>query len=72
MHLTVMNSGIDGAYLEREPLWNWIEAAVAEGVAAQYAPGRKQASSQDPKTPDRLGGIARATRLVAAAPGESR
>jgi hypothetical protein len=35
MRLTVVNSGIDGPHFERKPLWNGVEAAVAEGIAAQ-------------------------------------
>jgi hypothetical protein len=45
MRLTVMNSGIDGPHLERKPPWNRVEAAVAEGIAAQQTPGRKEASA---------------------------
>ncbi len=70
MHLTVVNSGVNGPNLECESPWDWVEAAVAEGIAAQQAPGRKEASAQDPETPDRLYGVARATRLVAAAAGQ--
>src|SRR5690349_2087893 len=70
MHLTVMNGGIDGPNLERESLWHGIEAAVAEGVAAQQAPGCQQCPTNHPEAANRLGGIVRAARLVATAARE--
>lgn len=42
MDLAVMDAGINRADLEREALGDRIKAAMAEGVAAQQAPGSEQ------------------------------
>jgi hypothetical protein len=70
MDLTVVDSGVDGPHPEREALWNGVEAAVAEGVATEQTPSRKQDAAGDPETGDRLGGVVRAAGLVTTTAGE--
>jgi hypothetical protein len=52
VYLTVMNSRVDGPNLERESLRHGIEAAVAEGIAAQQAPNCEQGAADDPEAAD--------------------
>src|SRR4051812_2145346 len=61
----MVGSRIDRADLEREPLWNGIEAAVAEGVAAQQAPARQERAASRAEAADRFRRVGRAARLVA-------
>ena len=72
MDLTVMDGGVNRAYFEREAPWNGIEAAVAEGIAAQQAPSRKKCPAASPKAPDRLCCVRRAGGLIATATGKGR
>ena len=57
---------------QREALRDGVEAAVAEGVAAQQAPGGEDGSPQRAEALDRLDRVGRAGRLVAAAAGPAR
>ena len=50
-----------------KPVRHRIEAAVAEGVAAQQAPGAENQAAEDAEALDRLDRVGRAGRLVAAA-----
>lgn len=67
-----MMGGIDWAYPQREAAGHRVEAAVAERVATQQTPGGEEEAAGDPKALDRLDGVARTGRLVAAAAGTGR
>src|ERR1700742_4553859 len=57
---------------QRKALGHRVKAAVAEGIAAQQAPGGEQGPAQDPEAFNRLDRVGRAGRLVAAATGAAR
>ena len=66
------SAGSTGPTAQREAVRDRVEAAVAEGVAAQQAPGGEQEAADDAEALDRLDRVGRAGRLVAAAPGSRR
>ncbi len=63
----VVLAGVDRADVEREAVRDGVEAAVAEGIAAQEAPGGEQEAADGAEALDRLDGVGGAGRLVAAA-----
>ena len=52
--LPVVLGRIDWADAQGEPLRHRVEAAVAEGIAAQQAPGGEQQAAYGAETPNRL------------------
>jgi hypothetical protein len=60
-------SGIDGTKAAQgEPAGHRVKAAVAEGIAAEQAPGAEKQAADDAEALDRLDRVGGASRLVAA------
>ena len=71
LRLPVVDRRVDGADPQREARRDGVEAAVAEGVAAQQAPGAQDRAPGRPEAVDRLRRVGRAGRLIAAAARET-
>src|SRR3954447_14209264 len=61
--------GAGGGAAEEPPVGDLVDPTVAEGVAAQQAPGGEDRSAYRAELADRLHGVARAGRVVPAARG---